>query len=254
VTGELPALTDDAFLGGRLRLFQPARGYRAGVDAVLLAAAVPARSSERVLELGCGVGAVTLCLAARVSGLSLFGVEVQRVYAALAQRNAARAGVALTLVEADLADLPEPVRGVAFDHVIANPPFHLRTAGLAAQDPGREHALAETTPLAIWIDVARRRLRPGGCLTLIQRVERLPELLQCLDDNFGAVELRPIAPRAGRSAGLVVLRARKGRRTPLRLLPPFVLHRGQAHECDGGDYTAEASEVLRSAAPLPWPL
>lgn len=246
--------TDDAFLGGRLRLVQPARGYRAGIDAVLLAAAAPARPSERVLDLGCGVGAAILCLAVRVPGLSLCGVEVQPAYAALARRNAARAGVALTLVEADLSDLPESVRGIAYDHVIANPPYHRRSGGAPASDAGRERALAGTTPLATWIDVARRRLRPGGCLTLIQRVDRVPDLLTCLDDGFGAVELRPVAPRAGREAGLVVLRARKGRRTPFRLLPAFVLHSGQAHDRDGDDYTAEASEVLRSAAPLPWPL
>lgn len=117
-------LSDDGFLGGRLRLLQPKAGYRAATDPVLLAAAVPARAGENALELGCGAGAAALCLAARVPGLAVTGLERQPAYAALARENAARNGLALTVIEGDLAHLPAALRERSFDHVLANPPYY----------------------------------------------------------------------------------------------------------------------------------
>ncbi len=135
--------TCDAFLGGRLRIEQPRRGYRAGVDPVLLAAAVPARAGERVLDLGCGVGAAGLCLGARVSGVGLTGIEVQPFYADLARRNAARNGIAMDVLQGDLTNPPASLRAVSFDHVITNPPYYRRENGPKAEDEGRETAFGE---------------------------------------------------------------------------------------------------------------
>ncbi|TCP44476.1 tRNA1(Val) (adenine(37)-N6)-methyltransferase [Rhodovulum marinum] len=246
-------LTHDLFLGGRLKIRQPRSGYRAGVDPVLLAAAVPARTGQSVLDLGCGVGAASLCLGARVPGLSLFGVELQDGYAELARRNAAENGIDLVVTGADLAALPVDLRARSFDHVIANPPYFLRAQGSAAPDAGRETALAEATPLTLWVETATRRLAPGGWLTLIQRAERLPELLAALDTRLGSVDLLPLAPRVGRPAKLVILRARKGARGTFRLHSPLILHEGSRHERDADSYTPAVSAVLRHAAALPWP-
>lgn len=244
-------LSEDRFLGGRLRLLQPRRGYRAGVDAVVLAASVPAQTGDRVLELGCGVGAASLCLGSRVPGLALTGVEVQPDYAALARENAARAGIALKVVEADLRALPESLRAEAFDHVLANPPYFRRDEGTAAQDAGRETALGETACLEDWIDVALRRLRTGGWLTLIHRIERLPGVLAALEGRAGATEVLPLVSRAGRAAGLFLLRSAKARRTPFRLAPALVMHAGAAHAGDREDYVPEIADVLRKGAPMP---
>ncbi|MEM9639504.1 MAG: methyltransferase domain-containing protein, partial [Pseudomonadota bacterium] len=145
------ALTRDAFLGGRLQLYQPRTGYRAGVDPVLLAASVPARSGQSVLDLGCGVGAAILCLATRVPGLELTGVEIQPEYAALARRNG---GDRLEVVVADITDLPADLRQCQFDHTITNPPYYNRAASRSADDIGREAALGETTPLPEWVKAA----------------------------------------------------------------------------------------------------
>lgn len=239
-------LTRDAFLGGRLHLWQPRQGYRAGVDAVLLAAAVNARSGQSVLDLGCGVGAAALCLGARVPDLDLLGVERQPDYADLARRNG------LNVVTADLAHLPADLRQRSFDHVIANPPYFDRAASVASDHAAREGAMGEQTPLETWIDVAIRRLAPKGCLHIIHRAERLPELLSLVRTRLGALEMLPLAPRVGRKAELVILRARKSGRTPFVIHPPVVLHRGMRHERDGEDYTPEIQAVLRDAAPL-WP-
>ena len=130
-------ITENEYLGGRIRIRQPQKGYRAGVDPVLLAASVPARSGQSVLELGLGVGTAALCLSARVDGLSLTGVEIQSDYAALARENASLNAADLTVVDADLAVLPDQIKNSRFDHVIANPPYFDRNAGHPAGDLGR---------------------------------------------------------------------------------------------------------------------
>lgn len=246
-------LTRDFFLGGALALWQPRKGFRAGVDAVFLAAAVAARPGDSVLELGCGVGTAILCLGQRVPGVSLTGVEIQPAYAALARRNAAENGVALEVLEDDLAHLPPEVKQRHFTHVIANPPYFRRDQSLAAQDQGRETALGEATPLSQWVETAARRLAHRGRLTMIQRAERVPEILSALDGKLGSIEVLPLAPRAGRRAKLVLLRAVKGGRAPFALLPPVALHEGASHGTDAEDYAPDIAAVLRCAAAFPWP-
>lgn len=244
------ALTRDHYLGGRLVLAQPRAGYRAGVDAVFLAAACPARAGESVLELGCGAGAAILCLGTRVAGLRLVAVERQPEMADLARQNAAMAGLAVEVHTADLAELPAGVRRQSFDHVIANPPYFDRSASLPSAHAAREAAMGEATPLSLWLAVAARRLAPGGRLTLIHRPERLGDILAGLGD-LGSVQIQPLIPRAGRDASLVLVRARKGGRAALRLHPPEVLHAGTVHLRDGDDYRPEIGSVLREAAEFP---
>lgn len=244
-------LTSDGFLGGRLTVLQPKTGYRAGIDPVLLAAAVPARAGEAVLELGCGAGVASLCLAARVPDLALTGVELQPDYAELARRNAAANGIGMTVVVADIANLPPELRAQRFDHVIANPPYFCGGHRTAARDPGREAALGEATPLSAWIDTAARRLAPRGRLTMIQRADRLPDLIAGLNGQLGGVALRPIAPRAGRDATLAVVSAVKGSRAGFRLHAPLILHAGDRHTRDGEDYAPAVHAILRDGAAWP---
>ncbi|KIC40075.1 methyltransferase [Ruegeria sp. ANG-R] len=244
-------LTCNDFLGGRVRLWQPRSGYRAGVDPVLLAASVPARTDQSVLELGCGAGAAILCLLARVPDLRATGVELQPAYAALARRNAAQNALNLSVVEADLSALPDDLRQAQFDHVIANPPYYRPGAHSPARDPGRRIALGEETPLADWIDVAARRLAPRGYLHMIQKVDRLPDMLAACTARLGSVEVLPLSPRAGRAAELVILRARKGGRAAFRLHAPLILHQGDRHLSDGESYSSEVSAILRKGAAMP---
>lgn len=241
-------LTEDRFLGGRLRICQPRDGYRAGVDPVLLAAACPARGGESVLELGCGVGVASLCLGWRVAGLRLAGLELQPGYAALARHNACVSGISMAVHDGDLRDMPAALR-IGFDHVIANPPYLAPQGGTIARDPGREAALREVTPLSDWIATARRRLSPGGWLTMIHAADRLPDVLAGLA-GFGAVAVLPLAARPGRPATRVILRARKGARAPFRLLAPLILHDGPAHEADRENYAPALRAILREGAAL----
>lgn len=245
-----PALSRDLFLGGRLSLWQPKVGYRAATDPVFLAAAVPARAGQSVLELGCGAGLALLALGWRVPGLQIIGIERQETYAGLARRNAAENAIVAHIETADVTALPAPLRR-GFHHVLANPPYYPPSA-TAASDPGRDAALREETPLADWIAVALRRLLPGGHLTMIHLAERLPAILRALDGPAGAIAVRPLTARDGRAAGRVLVQARKGARAPFRLLAPLVLHDGATHTGDGDDFSAAARAVLRDGQSLGW--
>jgi tRNA1(Val) A37 N6-methylase TrmN6 len=240
-------LTKDDFLGGKVSLYQPRKGYRAGVDTVLLAATVEAEPGQRVLDLGCGVGTAALCLAARVPGLVLTGVEIQPDYAELARRNG---GPDFEVVTASITDLPMGIRQRQFDHVLANPPYYDRAASRAATDAGREAALGEATPLAEWVRVAAKRLAPKGLAHFIHRVERLPEILVALDGRLGSVEVLPLCPRVDRRTELVIVRARKAGRGAFKLHAPLILHEGSRHDYDGDSYVLRVRAALRDGASL----
>jgi tRNA1Val (adenine37-N6)-methyltransferase len=241
-------LTQDAFLCGKLQLWQPRQGYRAATDPVLLAAACPALPGQSVLDLGCGVGAAAFCLARRVPDLRLAGLEVQPDYAALAQRNAVENGIAMQVEVGDLADMPKALR-VDFDHVIANPPYYPK-GGTPSPNAGRATALQIDTPLGDWVQAASRRLAPGGWLTLICGADGLPEVLAAMAGKLGSAAVLPLTAREGKPALRILLRARKTGRAAFRLLAPFVIHHGTFHDGDRESYTARASEILRGGESL----
>ena len=243
--------TFDAFLGGRLTLQQPAKGYRAGVDSVLLASAVQAEAGQSVLELGCGVGAAILCLATRVGGLGLHAVEVQPRYADLCRANAAANGFNATVWTADLNGLPQDLTALTFDHVIANPPYFDRTASRSSPLPDRDLAFGGDTSIEAWIDAATRRLKPKGWLTMIQKADRLVDILRAMDTRLGSISVHPITGRTGRAADRIILQARKGGRTPFVLHAPIALHDGPTHLSDAPDYRPEIASILRNGAAFP---
>jgi len=241
----LGALRSDTLLDGRVRLCQPIRGYRAAIDPVLLAAAVPARDGECILDLGTGVGAAALCLLARVPALRLVGLDRDPGLAALARHNAARNAVGdrFHALSGDVA--AAPLRPARVDQVMANPPYLPPDRGRRSPDPARDRANVEGhAALADWITAALRLVRPRGAVTVIHRADRLDALLAALHGRAGAVEVCPIWPRAGQPARRVVVRARRDRRTPLRLAPGLVLH-----DADGQP-TAAAEAVLRAGCAL----
>ncbi|MCM2561546.1 methyltransferase [Lutimaribacter sp. EGI FJ00015] len=245
-------LTRDGFLGGRLQLWQPRRGYRAGVDPVILAATVP-ETARSVLDMGCGVGAAGLCVAARLGSAQVTGLEVQAAYAALAQRNALENGLAFDVVQGDLTDMPRAVRDRQFDHVIANPPYFLRDRTTPARDEGRETAMGEGATLAAWVRAGARRVRDRGEVTMIQRADRLPELLALFTRFLGSVRVLPLMPRPGRDSQLVLIRGRKGGRAAFRLHAGVQIHLSDRHESDRPDYAPLIRAVLHDAAALPFP-
>lgn len=247
---EVGALSRDGFLDGRLRLWQPRVGYRAAVDPVLLAAFVPAAAGERVLDIGCGVGTAALCLGRRVPGLELHGLELQPDYAALARRNGEENGILLTVHEGDLARPPAALRALSFDHVLMNPPYH-PPGSPPARDRGRDVAHREgEAGLAAWIDAGLRRLVPGGRLAIIHHPDRLGAVLAAFEGRAGAVEIVPVAPRAGAAARRLLIAGRKGRGGDFRLWPSFTLHENASDSPETMRYTVEGVRVLRDGGPL----
>ena len=245
-------LSTDDFLGGRVRICQPRAGYRAGIDPVLLAASVPARAGETVLELGCGVGTALFCLGQRVPGLALTGLEIQPGYAALARHNAGLNGIAAEVIDGDIANMPEALTQRQFSHVIANPPYFDRKASTAGTDAGRERSMGESLPLEDWVRAAAKRTAPKGHVSFIHRAEKLPELLAAAGAVLGSLAVLPLIPRPGRAARLVLLRGRKGGRADFVLHHGWVLHEGDAHPGDRENYTKSTSCVLRDGDPLPF--
>ena len=249
MTGFAPeSLTEHGFLGGMVRVKQPRDGYKSGVDAVYLAASAPAVHGERVLDLGAGAGVASFCLGARVKGIALHGLELQPDYAALATANGEQVGMPYTVFQGDVADPPPDLKATSFDGVIANPPYFRPGHGIISE--AKEAAHRETVPLRAWVDCALKRLLPGGWLVMIQRAERLPELLAGIGERAGDIHVKPIAGRIGRSATRVVVRARKGARAPMTLCAPLIEHDGEAHIRDGDDYSPAAKAILRDGAAL----
>ena len=241
-------VTQDALLNGRVRLRQAAEGYRAAVDPVLLAAAVPVREKpQRVLDLGCGPGAALLCYLTRADADHGFGLEADPVAAGLCRENieanrlANRAGV----VEGDLRDLGSLVETGGFDQVFANPPYLDPRAADRPPHAGRDRAHVEGgAALTDWLDAMLLALRPKGGLTMIHRADRLPEIIAGLQGRAGDLTVVPLWPRAGVAAKRVIVKARKGVRGGAILHPGLVLHgAGQA-------YTAAADAILRDGAAL----
>jgi len=229
----------DTFLDGRVKARQPDTGFRSGTDAVLLAAAVPARAGETVLELGAGAGTASLCLAARVADLSVTGVEIDQGLATLAQQNAAASGLEAHFAAADIFALPPGLKR-DFDQVLANPPFH--GEGAAPPDAARARALMDNGGLPQWLSLGLQRTVSGGFFTTILRADRLAEALAALPAR--GVNIMPLWPRAGMAAKRVILQARKGSRAPLGLLAGLALHDAE------GRYTPEAEAILRDGASL----
>jgi len=239
--------SEGTLLGGRVKLRQPVTGYRVAIDPVFLAAAVPALSGDRVLDVGCGVGAAALCVAARIVGCRVTGIERDRELVRLANDNIALNGLAnqVSVMAGDLLAPPPRLEPGGFDHVLANPP-HL-AAGTATPPPDLARAAAHVegeADLAAWIRFLLAMTRPKGSLTVIHRADRLDALLGQLSGRAGEIVVFPLWPGAGKSAKRVILRARKGIAAPTRLAPGLILH-----EPDGR-YTAAAEAVLREGAGL----
>ena len=240
-------VVENALLGGRVRLRQPAKGYRAGMDAALLAAAVVPEPGQRVIEAGCGAGGVLMQIAARRPDAALTGLERDPAMAALAWENAALNGADARIVEGDVAagfralDLPP------FDWAVSNPPFFDDPGALRAPAEGKRGAWMADDGLKAWTTFLLKSVREGGRIVIIHRADRLADLLALLGETAGSFAVRGVHPHADEPAKRVLVQAIKTGKAPLRLLPPLVLH-----DRSGAKHTEEAEAVLRGEAGLGW--
>jgi len=230
MTDPVLELTEDAFLGGQLRVRQLKSGHRAGHDAVLLAAATAARPGDRVADLGAGAGVAGLAVARRVAGIDLVLVEIDAALAGLARANAdanaIHADVIVLDVEADAAAFaPAGLAPDSVDAVLMNPPFNDPARHRASPDTARGIAhMATATTLSKWIHTARRILKSRGVLTLIWRADGIAEILATLDHGFGSLQVLPVHGEARGPANRILVRATKGGRAPTQIHPALMLN------------------------------
>jgi tRNA1(Val) A37 N6-methylase TrmN6 len=223
-------VTEDAFLGGKLRLRQPKSGHRAGHDAMLLAAATPARSGDRVVDLGAGIGAAGLAVAKRAAGIKLVLVEIDKGLAELARTNASANAIAAETLVLDVTSGAESFASAGLapdsvDVVLMNPPFNDASRHRASPDSARAMAhVAAAETLEGWIHAARRILKPGGNLVMIWRADGLADVLTALGRGFGSLMILPVHADAASPAIRVLVRATKGGRAPTCLLAGLVLN------------------------------
>jgi tRNA1(Val) A37 N6-methylase TrmN6 len=239
----------NSLLGGRVRLIQPADGYRAGMDAALLAAAVSARPGERVLEAGCGVGGVLTQVAARKPGVFLTGIERDPAATDLAMENVALNGLSerMETINADIARGFAALDRPRFDWAISNPPFFDDEAALRAPSPAKRGAWIADDGLAVWTRFLTDGVRDGGRIVVIHRADRLADLLALLGEKCGSFAIRPVQPFADQPAKRVLVHAIRSGKAPLRLLPALVLH-----DRSGAKHAPEADAILRGQAALEW--
>lgn len=230
------ALSQDQFLGGTFSLYQPQKGHhRSGTDAVLLAACVPAKQGDLVVDLGSGVGAAGLCVAARVEKIDLLAVELEPEVAALAHKNMHRPDCRPFLNRASVLNCDIALRGEARQqaglkenmahHVIANPPYYRPEKFQTSPNQARAvaHMLTEEG-MEPWFRTAVSILKKGGTFTIVQRADELPELLRLMQGRFGGITVQPFSAREGEEAHRVVIQGKKQSRAPFRLLSTIALH------------------------------
>ncbi|XBQ16313.1 MAG: methyltransferase [Oceanicaulis sp.] len=234
----------ERFFGGRIVLRQDPDGYRAGLDAALLAAAVRVPDGGRAAEFGCGAGAALLSAASLNETAQIFGIERDRAAAALARENTALNAMThrVSIIEADAMAWREES---GLDAVFFNPPFFDDPAALRAPKPGKTGAYMNEAGLAAWIEAGLKRLKEGGVLTVVHRADRLGEILGALTGKAGDTAVLGVHPRPGQPAKRVLVAARKTARAPMRLLAPLVLHPET-----GSGFTEQARAVLEGRARL----
>lgn len=248
-----PSLTEDGFLGGRLRLLQPEKGFRAGIDSVFLAAAVPCQPGESVFEAGIGPGVAALCLLARNPQVQLTGIEVAARYALICEENARRNGMTdrLRVLHADVREalrrdqigMPSPG---SFAHAMMNPPFFDEDKSTPSPHllKSQAHAFGPED-LELWAKLLHAMLRPRGSVTVVHRADSLGQLLNSMQNRFGDIRIAPLFPRRGTAASRILVQGIKGSKAPMQILQGLILHG------DGNEFTPEADAVLRRGAAFP---
>lgn len=255
MSAEAEAGTDvSQLLGGRLTLRQRVAGHRAGTDAVLLAAAVPAEARGLLIDAGAGAGTAGLAAGLRCPALDILLFDREPHAVALAADNLAANGLAMRgrACEADLLD-PKSRRAAGIldasaSVVLSNPPYLEQGQGRRSPDEARAraHVLEGEEGLTRWLRACAALVAPHGDIFMIHRAERLADLLTALEGRVGAIAVLPVHPRAGEDAIRVLLRARKGSRAPMRLRPPLILHGPD------GRFTPEAEALHRGEATIGW--
>ena len=240
--------TKDSFLGGGIRIWQPKKGYRAGIDPILLAASVNVGAGQKVIDLGCGVGTASFAIGYRVKNVELYGIEIQKVFADLADLNSKENGIELQVECSNISNLSSNITSKNFDHVIANPPYFDRKSSVRGINLSKEKSFGDTLPISEWLKVAAKRAKPKGFVHFILRSDRLMEIFTNMPNSLGSLVITPIISRKNENAKLTILHAKKNGRAGFIISSPIVLHPLDSDSRE--KYVPEVEKVLRNGASL----
>lgn len=235
-------------LNGSISLKQPEHGFRTSIDAVLLAAACPCQENQKIADFGCGVGSASIAAIARVPNIQLCGFEMQENHIPIARENAKNNGFEqnANFHHQDITNLPEEYAH-NFDHIICNPPYEDHGKHITSPKDEKAKAIGhsqDSVDIASWVKAAFFALKSGGGLTIIHKADQLQTIMIALGKSFGATEIIPLWPKAGKPAKRVIIRTIKHRKSPANILPGLVLHN------ENGQYTDEAEKILRNKSGL----
>ena len=240
--------TKDSFLGGGIRIWQPKKGYRAGIDPILLAATVNVSAGQKVLDLGCGVGTASFAIGYRVKNVELYGIEIQKVFADLANLNSKENGIELQIECTNISNLSSNITSKNFDHVIANPPYFDRKFSVSGMNFSKEKSFGDTCTISEWLKVAAKRAKPKGFVHFIVRSDRLMEIFTNMPNSLGSLVITPIISRKNQNAKLTILHAKKNGRAGFIISSPIILHPLKSDSRK--KYVPKVDKVLRNGASL----
>ena len=238
---EIKKFTVDNFLGGKLRIKQPARGYRIGIDTVLLASAIKPKAGAKVLDLGCGVGGISLCLLSNHLSISVVGMDLDSDLVEIATENILTGGFEKRFkpLTGSVLDPHKSLVPNTFDLIITNPPYLESSSSNPSPEKRKNSANIETeVDLGTWLNFSAKFLKPGGNISLIHRADRLDHILALMRTSFGGLTIYPLWPKTGRPAKRVIVSGIKGSASPTKILPGAIIHNVD------GSYTAPVQAAL----------
>lgn len=240
--------TQDYLLDKRVVIFQPVGGYRASTDAVLLSAMVSAVKNAKILDVGSGTGAISLCLAERLknNNVKIDGLEFQEKLAELSNMSAEKNGFAfLKFYNRDIKnkETAKEFLPCSYDVVVTNPPYSDHDMPSPNKSKATAHNLSEMN-LSQWLNFCLKMAKPFGKIYMVNRVEALPVICAELKGKAGNIKILPIYSKKDQKAKRVIVCAQKDSKTPCEILPPLIVHSAD------GSYTEKAENILRKSMSL----
>lgn len=232
--------TKDKFLGGKILISQPKKGFRTSIDSIFLSAAVNLKKNNSILELGCGVGTIMCCLKERERNISVYGVELQKKYAEFAKKNLKDNNFEGKIFNSNIINLPNEILKKSFDHIIFNPPYLKKDTILESTINEKKISIKESeVMLDDWIKIALKRCVNGGQINFVHRVERLSEILHLIGDKAGCIKILPIFSNKNKNSNRIIITAKKGSKSNLKIMPPLIVHKLKKNK-----YTKTAKKIL----------
>ena len=233
--------TKNKILNGNLTIYQPKNGFRIGLDSILLGASVG--HFNNCIELGSGVGAVTLFLAKRFPKSKIVGIEKNSDLIDLAKKNVSLNNFDNLKIEYFCEDIKN-IKSLSqlnnsFDRVVMNPPYFDGNTVLKSTNKMSSQAKYENE-INKWFEAAYRKLKPRGYLNFIFRAEYLNIVINCMKDKWGDIKVYPLWPKVDKYSKLLLIQAKKNAKTGVNLLPGLVLHNND------GTYTETCNKILNN--------